>query len=162
MKVGSWVFGGKRRTAASCARRGWRVGDVYADNDISASTRSRKPRPGYAHLLADVDSGRPSAIVACSTSRLTRRPREFEDLIERAEAGVTIATVVAGDVDLSTAAGRFYARMLAARDASEAEEISERARRERQQRREQGRWHGGNRPFGWEREGMTARAASNG
>jgi site-specific DNA recombinase len=142
---------------ALCARRGWRVVQVYADNDISASTRSRKPRPGYARMLADVDAGAATAIVAYSTSRLTRRPREFEDLIERAEAGVSIATVAAGDVDLATAAGRFYARMLAARDASEAEELSERARRERQQRREQGRWHGGNRPYGWERDGMTPR-----
>jgi site-specific DNA recombinase len=52
--------------------------------------------------------------------------------------------------------------MLAARDASEAEEISERARRERQQRREQGRWHGGNRPFGWEPDGVTPRPVEQG
>jgi site-specific DNA recombinase len=130
---------------------------VYSDNDLSASRNSHKARPAYERMLADVRAGRVQALLAYSTSRLTRRPREFEDLIDLAEHGLRIHTTASGDVDLDASAGRFYARMLAARDASEAEEASERAKRERQQRREQGRWNGGKRPFGWDRDGTTPR-----
>ncbi len=143
---------------SACKRLSITVVDTYADNDISASTRSSKPRPEYQRMLADVEAGRLNVIVAYSTSRLTRRPMEFERLIEIAEKGVTIITVKTGDLDLNTARGRRRARDDAARDAEYAEEISELAKRERQQRREQGRWNGGPRPFGWEPDGMTPRA----
>jgi site-specific DNA recombinase len=140
-----------------CARIGATIVDSYTDNDISASTRSTKPRPEYERMLADIDAGRLDVIVAYSTSRLTRRPMEFERLIELAEKGLRIVVVKSGDLDLNTARGRRRARDDAARDAEYAEELSELAKRERQQRREQGRWNGGPRPFGWEKDGMTPR-----
>lgn len=133
-----------------------KVEAVFVDNDISASRRSRKRRPGYELLLEAVRAGQVEAVLAYSTSRLTRRPRELEDWIDLAEGGaVRLHTVAAGDLDLMTSMGRMIARMLAAKDAAEADDISERAKRERQQRREQGRWHGGNRPFGWRSDGTT-------
>jgi site-specific DNA recombinase len=144
---------------AACAAIPATVADVYADNDISASTRSTKPRPEYERMIADIDAGRLDVIVSYSTSRLTRRPMEFERLIELAEKGVRIVTVKTGDLDLNTARGRRRARDDASRDCEYAEELSELARRERQQRRQQGRWNGGPRPFGWERDGMTPRQA---
>jgi site-specific DNA recombinase len=138
------------------AALGWEVIEVFADNDISASSRSRKARPGYARLLAAIDSGRVQAVLAYSTSRLTRRPREFEGLIERVERGLRIACAnTAGEVDLSTADGRAVARTLAAFDAREAEVNAERKRRQVRQYREQGRWSGGQRPFGWDRTGVA-------
>lgn len=144
---------------ALAERRGLTVAYVASDNDISASTRSTKPRPAYKKLLADVDAGIISAIIASTSSRLTRRPREWEDLIDLYErTGVHIYFVRSNDpLDLSTARGRRHARDDAARDAEYAEEISELARRERAQRREQGRWNGGKRPFGWEKDGTTPR-----
>jgi site-specific DNA recombinase len=142
---------------AVCAASGATIIDVYSDNDVSASTRSTKPRKAYERMLADVAAGRLDVIVSYSTSRLTRRPMEFERLIQFAEKGVQIVTVKSGDLDLNTARGRRRARDDAARDCEYAEELSELARRERQQRREQGRWNGGPRPFGWERDGMTPR-----
>jgi len=138
-------------------RLGWTVVAVESDNDLSASSRSRKHRPAYERMLAAVDAGTADAVVSYSTSRLTRRPLEFEGLIARAEHGMTIATVAAGEVDLATANGRAIARTLAAFDAREAEENSERSKREREQRRERGRWNGGPRPFGWEPDGTTPR-----
>lgn len=138
-----------------CGRLGWAVVDVYVDNDISASTRSRKARPQYQRMLADIDAGRISAIVAYSSGRLTRRPMESEGIIDRADRGLRVANVSAGAVDLATASGRMVARILAAADAREAEENSERSKRERQQRAERGRWNGGPRPFGWRPDGIT-------
>lgn len=134
--------------------------EVFSDNDISASRRSKKPRPGYQRMLDGVRAGRITTVIAYSTSRLTRRPREIEDLIELVEHHeLSIQTVVSGHIDLSTAAGRTIAGILAAIDAGEADTMSERNRRERQQRREQGRWHGGFRPFGFDADGVTPRPA---
>lgn len=141
------------RQEAACRdladRLGLTVVDRFPDNDVSASRRSRKPREQYARMLAAVDSGQLDAVLAYSTSRLTRRPREFEDLLDRAEKGLRICTVVAGNVDLSTADGQAMARTLAVWDIREADIISERALAEREQRRQQGRWNGGPRPFGY-------------
>ena len=142
---------------AACTAIGATIIATYSDNDISASTRSTKPRPEYERLLHDVQDGRLDMIVAYSTSRLTRRPMEFERLIELAEKGLRIVVVKSGDLDLNTARGRRRARDDAARDCEYAEELSELAKRERQQRREAGRWNGGPRPFGWERDGVTPR-----
>jgi site-specific DNA recombinase len=154
---------GVRRQEEDCRaladRLDWTVVRVYPDNDVSASAHSRKPRKQYEAMLAAVDAGEIDGILAYSTSRLTRRPLELEGLVARVEHGLRIATVAAGQVDLSTANGRAMARTLAAFDAREADENSERSKRERQQRREQGRWHGGRRPFGWEPDGTTPRPA---
>lgn len=135
---------------ALAAKGGFTVADVYVDNDISASTKSRKPRPAYERLLADVRAGRIGVVLAYSNSRLTRRPRELEDLIDlHAQTGVLIKTVVSGDDDLSTADGRMVARIKANVDAAEAERTAERVARAHKQLALDGR-HNGPRPFGWD------------
>src|SRR3954454_23408465 len=89
------------------AQRGWDLGEVFVENDVSASTASRKPRPVYERMMAEVRAGRFQVVVAYSTSRLTRRPREWMDLIDLANKGaVAVHTVVSGSHDLSTADGR--------------------------------------------------------
>lgn len=137
---------------------GYEVVEVFEENDVSASTNSRKPRPRYADMLARAEAGEIEAIVAYSNSRLTRRPREVEDLIDlHNRRGVRLHTVVSGDDDLSTADGVLMARLKASIDAAEAERTSERARRAKAQAAAEGRHRGGPRPFGWEADGMTVR-----
>jgi DNA invertase Pin-like site-specific DNA recombinase len=46
---------------ALCARHGWDVAHVYVDNDVSAY--SRKARPQWQQMLADIHAGRIGAIV---------------------------------------------------------------------------------------------------
>lgn len=146
-------------TRALCERRGDEVVEVYKDNDLSASTKSRKPRPQYQQMLADAAAGRIRKIVAYTTSRLTRRPRENEDLIELAEQhGITFEFVNSPTFDLSTADGRQMARMLAAQDAAEAERTAERVQRAQQHAAVNGTHRGGPRPFGFESDGVTVRA----
>lgn len=144
---------------AHAQRLGWTVVGEYVDNDISASRYTRKKRPEFTRLINDAKAGLVTGIVAYSTSRLTRRPREFETLVDLAEDGLAFTTVNAGQVDLSTASGRVMARVLAAFDAHESDTISERARRERQQRRERGMPNGGGRAFGFEADRRTPRPA---
>lgn len=144
---------------ALAGRLGLEVVDVYTDDDISASTRSRKARPEYRRLLVDARAGRIHYVLAYTSGRLTRRPRELEDQIELAEHyGVRFHYVASPDFDLNTSAGRRVARILAANDAGEAEDISERAKREKVQKAAAGRWLGGRRPYGYEVDGTTVRA----
>lgn len=143
---------GVERQEQDCLRlineRGWvQAAEPYRENDTSASTRSRTKRPVYEAMLADLRAGMADVLVAYSTSRLTRRPLDYERLIALvSETGLQIFTVVSGDVDLATADGRAIARVLSAMDAVEAERMGERIARAALQRAEKGEWHGGAKP----------------
>lgn len=140
-----------------CADRGWEVVNVYADNDVSAS--SRKPRPQYVKMLAAVERGEAEVIVAWHVDRLTRKITDLEHLIELAQAnGLRIATVT-GDLDLSTDAGRLVGRILASVARGEVERKGARQKRAQQQAAQQGRPAGGRRPFGYASDGTTVNEA---
>lgn len=133
-------------------RRGFEVAATFSDNDISASTRSNKVRPEYKAMLKRAWDGEFAAILAYSYSRLTRRPQEFNELIELAEKrGVKIITIASGEFDLNLAAGRAIARTIAAWDTAEAEQTGERIKAAQAQRTAQGEWHGGTVPYGYMR-----------
>lgn len=135
---------------ALAARLGYEVVAVFRDNDLSASTKSKKKRPGYTTMLKDAKAGLFDVILAYTTGRLTRRPREHEDLIDLAvDHGVEFQYVRSPSFDLNTAQGRRVARTLAAQDAGEAEEIAERIQRQKQQAAIAGEWRGGRRPYGY-------------
>jgi hypothetical protein len=110
-------------------------------------------------MLEDVRAGRLGAVVAYAPDRLTRQPRELEDLVDLVErTGVRVMFCTAGEYRLDTADGRFHARMLGTVARMEAEKISERSRRAKLQRAQEGRWSGGGkRPFGFQEDGETVR-----
>lgn len=132
-------------------REGWDlVEPPYVDNDISASTLSRKARPAYEAMLEAAGRGEFDVIVAYSNSRLTRRLLELEDLIRlHDKTGVRIRTVVSGEDNLATADGRMVARIKASVDAAEAERTAERLRRAFLAKAQGGAPGQGTRPFGW-------------
>ncbi|EME14787.1 recombinase family protein [Rhodococcus triatomae] len=126
----------------------WEPVDEFVDNDLSAS--SGVVRPEYERLLADVEAGAVDAIVAWHPDRLYRRTSDLERLILVAEAhGVTFRTVMAGDIDLSTASGRMVARMLGAASTHEVERARERMVRAHLQAAMNGKWRLRKRAFGW-------------
>jgi DNA invertase Pin-like site-specific DNA recombinase len=132
------------------AEQGLELIEIYRENDTSASTLTKRDRPVYERLLADVQRGRINVIAAYSTSRLTRRPLEYERLMALSEShGLVLKTVVSGAIDLETADGRALARIAAAMDAGEAERLSERVRRARRQSIESGQWVGAKPPYGY-------------
>jgi site-specific DNA recombinase len=127
------------------------VYNIYKDNDISASTRSRQTRPDYQQLLADARAGLIDTIIAYTTSRLTRKPREHEDLLELAEQyGVQFFYVASPSFDLNTANGRLIARYLAANDAGQAEITAELIARKKLEKAAKGQYMGGARAYGFE------------
>lgn len=136
-------------------QRGWTVAAEYVDNDISAYRG--KTRPEYQRLLDDVKAGAITAVIAWHPDRLYRHPSDLEAFVTTVEAaGATVATVTAGELDLSTASGRMVARMLGAAARYESEHKAERQRRKARELAEEGKPSGGgDRPFGFERDRVT-------
>lgn len=133
---------------ALAERLGWDVAVVHQDNDISAY--SGKPRPGYEALIADLESGRVSGVLAWHTDRLHRSPAELERYITTCDPrGVPTHTVQAGHLDLSTPSGRLVARNLGAAARYESEHKAQRVTAARRQAALAGRWPGGKRAYGF-------------
>lgn len=132
---------------------GWTVNEVYIDNDTSAT--SGKVRKNYRRLLAAVDSGEVQAIVAWHPDRLYRRAVDLGELVELCKrTNVRVATVNAGEVDLSSPTGLLVADMLAAIAMYEVRHKSERWSRSWRQRREMGAvTRTGSRMFGYTQDG---------
>lgn len=142
---------------ALAERLGWPAGGtLYSDNDVSAY--SGKPRPQWQRLLGDIESGAVDAVICWHVDRLTRSPRELEDVIDLADRhGLALATVT-GDIDLQTPTGRMVARLLGASARYESEHKGERQRRQIQQAAEAGRQvAGGRRPYGYALERGSGR-----
>ncbi len=68
---------------ALAARRGWSVAETFVDNDVSAS--SGRPRPQYERMMQALAARGLDALVVWDVDRLTRTPRELEDIVELAE-----------------------------------------------------------------------------
>lgn len=131
--------------------------DVLVDNDVSAF--SGKARPGYRQLCDGIKSGHYDAVVAWHPDRLHRSLAELETFINLVEdTRVSVATVTAGNYDLTTPEGRLTARIVGSVARKESEDKSRRLRRKHQELAENGKLSGGGRrPFGYEADRMTIR-----
>lgn len=137
---------------AEAERRGWNVVRTYVDNDVSA-TRS-KSRPEYERMVADIKSGIIKGFVVWDIDRLTRTPRELEDVIDLAKKyGIELANI-GGDIDLSTPQGLMTARIKGSVARHEADQLSRRVKRKIEQKAADGEPHGMV-PFGFQRERYT-------
>lgn len=152
---------GVRRQTEDCqdlaAGRGWSVVGVYEDNDVSAY--GARHRPGYQALLKAVVEGQVDIVVAWHTDRLHRSPRELEEWISVCDPrGVGVVTVRAGELDLSTAAGRMTARIVGAVARHESEQKSERIARKHRELALAGKPSGSMRAFGHNSDGTLVDA----
>jgi DNA invertase Pin-like site-specific DNA recombinase len=130
-------------------RLGWEITAVYMDNDISAYKKGKKRRE-YLRLLDDIRNGGVDGLIAWDPDRLHRQPRELEDFIDLVEdTDLQIATVVAGDYDLSTPAGRMQARVMGAFARRESEHKSDRLKSKHRELAEAGLPSGGCNGFGY-------------
>lgn len=137
--------------------KNWPVAETFVDNDISAF--NGKPRPAFQRMLEAIRAGAVDAVICVDLDRLVRRPSELEGFITLADEYRVALANVSGDVDLSTSDGRFRARILGSVASMESEKKSERLKRQRDQAAQQGRAHGGTRPFGFEADHETHRKA---
>ena len=65
---------------ALAKKKGWKVEKVFTDNDISAM--SKKKRDEFEAMAEALCDGSVDAIVCYHPDRLTKKPRELEDLID--------------------------------------------------------------------------------
>jgi site-specific DNA recombinase len=108
-------------------RLGWEVAHVFKDKSKSAYTGKR--RDEYQAMFQGIQDGLYDGLIAWGNDRLTRIPRELEDLIDLIEGtGIQIQTVVSGEYDLNTADGRATARIHCAISRQESEKKSERVK----------------------------------
>ncbi|BBZ41148.1 recombinase family protein [Mycobacterium conspicuum] len=135
-----------------CERRGWTPVE-YCDNDISASSFSKKPRPEYERMIADIEEGKIQAVVAYKTDRLHRRPAEAEAFINLANLKHVDLVTVTGQFDLSTSEGRMAYRNVGTYAAYESDVKSDRQRRAARQVAERGLPKWPQMPFGYRRAG---------
>lgn len=152
---------GVARQEADCRALAERLGfdvyeHVYSDNDISA-TRG-KPRPEFVRLLEDTKAGRFQSILAWHTDRMYRRPRDLQDLTDALKVhDVSVYTVKAGALDLSTATGRLQAGIYAQIAQHEVELKGERQARKEEEMAKAGEPRVSSRAFGFEPDGKTWR-----
>ena len=146
----------REEVTAEIQRRGWEHVATFEDNDLSAY--SGKPRPGYEAMAAEIETGGIDAVVCFAADRLTRHPRDLEDLIDVLERNRTdVVALHDGYLDLSTSGGRVTARILGAISRQESERKSERIKASKRKAAESGGRHGGPRPFGFEADQVTHR-----
>lgn len=146
-KDGLGVARQRRDCEALAARLGWQVTQVFEDNDVSASKVT--PRPAYERMVAAIRGGLINAVIVWDVDRLTRQPRELEDVIDFAnQYGLRLASV-GGETDLATEQGRMMARMKGTVARYEAEQLGRRARAKAKELAEAGA-HTGPRPYGWQ------------
>jgi DNA invertase Pin-like site-specific DNA recombinase len=118
---------------------GWTVVDTFSDNDISAYDGSL--RPDFERLLTAMKAGRVDAVLCWDITRLYRSIKDLERFIDIAEAArVSIKAVKAGELDLSTSAGRMMARILGSVARNESELKSERRVLANTRRASDGTW----------------------
>jgi site-specific DNA recombinase len=141
------------------ARRGWEIAERFVDDDISAW--SGKYRPAYARCLEALDLGVLDGLVVYDLDRLHRQPRELEELIDLCQRlRLTHVASASGDIDLTTPDGQFQARILGAVAKKESDDKSRRIRRKHEEIAANGRVSGGgSRPYGYEADKVTVRAA---
>lgn len=130
-------------------RLGLRVDHILVDNDISAY--SGKRRPAYEKLLALIDGREVEVVIAWHTDRLHRRLRDLLDYLDAVEkSGTKTVTVKAGDIDLSTAQGITNAQLGAVVAESYVRGNTEKLQRAKLQAAKDGKFMGGQRPYGFE------------
>jgi site-specific DNA recombinase len=142
---------GVERQDTDCRRlaeqRGYRVVEVYTDNDLSAYL-SKKPRRDYLRMMEDLRAGRFGVVLVWHLDRLYRQPRELEDMITLCQQGERRVESCYGDYDLSTPDGCFMARIMVANANKESADKSRRIRRKMQELAELGKFSGGRRRYG--------------
>jgi len=133
--------------AYACSK-GWQVVEVVKDLDVSGSTNGPRLRRQGLDRIRSL-WGQVDVILVSKLDRLARNVSDFLAFAEEArEHGASLVSV--GDnLDMTTASGEFFATLLAALAAMEANTISERARAGKAAAARLHRWTGGPPPYGY-------------
>ena len=173
--------GREAKLRAEAARIGWTVNRVVIENDAVSRNGRLRPasafkravvrdkagnrvidpdtgrpvtrviRPGWQSVIADLKTGRASAVLAEDLDRACRDPRDLEDLLDACELKGASARSLSGSLALSsggTDSEKFMARVMVAQ-AHKASADTSRRTRDAKQRFHGQSYNGGLRPFGY-------------
>jgi DNA invertase Pin-like site-specific DNA recombinase len=135
--------------------QGWEFVDSYIDDGVSASDKSEKPRDQFLRMMADLRAGLIDVIVASEFTRLYRRPRELEELLDPVDRFAYDVELVTVDPairrwDIRSGVGRAQLREAAKQAAEYSDYISEKVKSHAKHRAADGRWHGGHPGYGFD------------
>ncbi|WAH38571.1 recombinase family protein [Alicyclobacillus dauci] len=135
------------RLRSYCDSQGWTVAGVYTDEGISAKDMQR---PSLNRLVDDIKRSKYDVVVVYKLDRLTRSVRDLDELLRifgEYKVGFKSATEV---YDTTSATGRLFLHLVASLAQWERETIAERVRFGQEQMTHEGKWSGGNIPFGYD------------
>ena len=146
------------RQEADCRRlieaKGWQVGEVYRDVDLSAW--SGVERPAYERALADAADGRFGVLMVWKIDRLARSLREFMRAVDTLDAAKVVLTSYSDPVDTSSPMGRAMLQVVGVFAELESSTISYRVKSALALRAQNGGASvGGRRTFGYNRDGTV-------
>lgn len=138
---------------AALAKTGDTVRRVYVDNNLSAWKRNVR-RPDFEALLAEIAAGRTTHVMVWHIDRYVRRPYDFERLVQAAERGLIIRSLL-GELDLTNSDQLAMARVLCTMAAKSSDDTSRRVKAALASRVAAGHLHGGRggRSFGYAKDG---------
>jgi site-specific DNA recombinase len=158
----------ERRCRELAQRLSWTVSRVIVENDTSAFKRrkvtlpdgrreQRTVRPGWRKMLDLLATGRADGLIALDLDRSARDPRDLEDLIDVVESRSPRIPVesVTGSLRLANDADVTMARVMVAVANKASRDTARRVAAARQRQAVHGRYGGGSRAFGYERDGKT-------
>lgn len=124
----------------------------FCDNDISASEFSTKARKDYERLLDCIQANEVCEIIVTEVPRLARKTEEAIELITFAKVTSLryIKTTDGMVYDLTTPRGRKSFRDAVSDAEFESDQTSTRQHRKKNKQAEAGRYHGGQRRYGYE------------
>lgn len=106
-------------------------------------------RPGLQEALGAIRAGKLDGIVVAKFDRLSRRVRDFSELLDELTTSGKVFTSVAEELDTSTAHGAFAARLFGNVAQLERDLISERTIAALDAKRARGERLGGRAPYGY-------------
>jgi site-specific DNA recombinase len=143
---------GQRRPATAFRRRAARDrhGNVIRDQDTGKPVM-RVYREGWQSVIADLKTGRATAVLAEDLDRACRDPRDLEDLLDACEQTGATAASLSGSLKLTNGGEDgeiFMARIMVAQANKSSRDTGRRVAAARD------RWHGksysgGRRPYGY-------------
>lgn len=99
------------RARSHAESRGWAVGEVIEDMDVSGATHPEE-RPGMARALELIRRGRAGGLVAHSLDRLSRDPGHGDWLVQEVTAHNGVVTAPDMPEDITSPTGEFTFGML--------------------------------------------------